>query len=536
MKNEKELRKGLLFSLLILVFLGGTAMSTFAASLGDVDNNGVINIVDALKIAQYVVGSNPPGFDRNVADTNADGTVNIVDALIVAQYVVGTVTSLPPGTGPTASPTVTQGPTATRTTTSNGTSTATHISGNPFAGAKWYNDKVWAANITGSTGASIKTVNTGLWMDRIGALTAGIGLVGHLDECLAQGANLITLVVYDLPNRDCAANASNGELLIANGGMARYKAEYIDPYAAILANAKYSSIRMICIIEPDSLPNLITNLSTSKCSEANGTDGYVQGIQYALNKLSAIPNVYCYLDIAHSGWLGWSSNFQPSVTLIGNAVKGTTKGVNSIDGFITNTANYTPYEETYLPNSELSIGGNPVKASAFYEFNPYFDEKDYAAAMYSAYVSAGFPSTIGMLIDTSRNGWGGTSYGRSRPTAVSTSSDLNTYVNASRIDRRYHRGSWCNQQGGIGARPVASPAANIDAFVWIKPPGESDGVSQAGVVDPNDPAKTFDANCNPNGQSTYNSNYQTGAMTAPHAGRWNQAHFDMLVQNAYPAL
>jgi len=141
-----------------------------------------------------------------------------------------------------------------------------------------------------------------------------------------------------------------------------------------------------------------------------------------------------------------------------------------------------------------------------------------------------------MLIDTSRNGWGGTSYGRSRPTAVSTSSDLNTYVNASRIDRRYHRGSWCNQQGGIGARPVASPAANIDAFVWIKPPGESDGVSQAGVVDPNDPAKTFDANCNPNGQSTYNSNYQTGAMTAPHAGRWNQAHFDMLVQNAYPAL
>ena len=54
----------------------------------------------------------------------------------------------------------------------------------------------------------------------------------------------------------------------------------------------------------------------------------------------------------------------------------------------------------------------------FYQFNPYIDELSYDEAMYSNLVSAGFPSSIGMLIDTSRNGWGGPN----RPTATSTTS------------------------------------------------------------------------------------------------------------------
>ncbi|MCX7682343.1 MAG: glycoside hydrolase family 6 protein, partial [Anaerolineae bacterium] len=117
------------------------------------------------------------------------------------------------------------------------------------------------------------------------------------------------------------------------------------------------------------------------------------------------------------------------------------------------------------------------------------------------------------------------------------STDLNTYVNQSRIDRRYHRGNWCNQAGGIGERPQAAPAPGIDAFVWVKPPGESDGISQSGVTDPCDPNKKFDVMCDPNAQSRYNSAYSTGAMAgAPHAGQWFQAQFQMLLQNAYPPL
>lgn len=48
----------------------------------------------------------------------------------------------------------------------------------------------------------------------------------------AAGANLVLpLVVYDLPERDCAALASNGELSLANNGTALYQ-EYINDIAA----------------------------------------------------------------------------------------------------------------------------------------------------------------------------------------------------------------------------------------------------------------------------------------------------------------
>ena len=191
-------------------------------------------------------------------------------------------------------------------------------------------------------------------------------------------------------------------------------------------------------------------------------------------------------------------------------------------------------DEVFLPNPDLTVGGQQIKSADFYEWNPYFDELDFAAAMRDAFISRGFPSGIGMLIDTSRNGWGGTA----RPGNVSTSTDLNTYVDESRVDRRPHRGGWCNQAGaGIGERPQASPAPGIDAYVWVKPPGESDGVSEPGIVDPTDPNKKFDIMCDPTAQSTYNNAYPTNALpNAPHAGRWFPEQFQMLVENAYPPL
>lgn len=42
---------------------------------------------------------------------------------------------------------------------------------------------------------------------------------------------IVQIVVYDLPDRDCHAKASNGELSSANGGEALYK-QYIDDIAA----------------------------------------------------------------------------------------------------------------------------------------------------------------------------------------------------------------------------------------------------------------------------------------------------------------
>jgi cellulose 1,4-beta-cellobiosidase len=268
--------------------------------------------------------------------------------------------------------------------------------------------------------------------------------------------------------------------LVAEDGFNRYCNEYIDPIVSVLGDPAYRGIRIVCVIEQDSLANLITNLDIPQCSEANGTGGYVDSIRYATNQLRSLPNTYLYASLEHSGWLGWSDNFGPYADLCREVWQNTNDGLDSLAGFVTNPANYTPTEEPYLTNPDQQVGGQAVKSADFYQYNPYFDELTYGRDMRTAMINRGFPSRIGICIDTSRNGWGGPD----RPTRVSSSSDLNTYVNESRVDRRYHRGNWCNQPGGIGIRPVANPASGFHAYIWVKPPGESDGISEPGPQDP----------------------------------------------------
>jgi cellulose 1,4-beta-cellobiosidase len=170
------------------------------------------------------------------------------------------------------------------------------------------------------------------------------------------------------------------------------------------------------------------------------------------------------------------------------------------------------------------------------DFNQYTDELTFAQGFRNQLIADGMNPNIGMLIDTSRDGWGGSA----RPTAPSTSTDLNTWVDASRIDRRIHAGNWCNQSGaGLGERPRATPASGIDAYVWIKPPGESDGSSSLIPTGPNNPGgKGFDRMCDP----TYtgnarNGNSLSGALpNSPVSGAWFSAQFQQLMQNAFPAL
>lgn len=422
---------------------------------------------------------------------------------------------------------------------------------NPFAGATQYVNPTWSAAVeSAATRASdpalaakmraIKNQPTAVWMDRISAIGGnadGNGLKFHLDNAVAQkkaGTPIVfNLVIYDLPGRDCFALASNGELPATDAGLARYKTEYIDPIAALLADPKYQDIRVAAVIEPDSLPNLITNISEPTCQQS--APYYREGVKYALDKLHAIPNVYNYIDAAHSGWLGWDSNAGPAAKLFADVAKTTQAGFASIDGFVTNTANSTPLEEPFLTDSTKQVGSGQVRSAKYYEWNPDFDEIDWTAHLHRLLVAEGFPSSLGMVIDTSRNGWGGPA----RPTAVSTSTTLDTYVDQSRIDKRNHRGAWCNPLGaGIGERPKATPsgyaASHLDAFVWVKPPGESDGASSE---IPNDQGKRFDRMCDP----TFNSPKLAGALTgatpnAPLAGQWFEEQFVTLVKNAYPVI
>lgn len=417
---------------------------------------------------------------------------------------------------------------------------------NPYAGVKWYVNPTWRAHALAEPGgAAIADYSTAVWLDRIGVIEPGTdangrktwGLADYLDDALAQKAGLITIVLYDLPNRDCAALASSGELLIGKDGYRRYTQDYIDPIVKILSRPKYRALHIAAIIEPDSLPNLVTNLAVPKCHEAAGPGGYVQGIQYTLNALYPLRNVYSYVDIGHSGWLGWDNNLNKAVTLIADTIKGTAHGVDSIAGFVSNTANYTPLAEPFLDQYEHSAvpndSGLQVRQASFYGWNPHFGEIDYVRAFRQKMVAQGFPDTIGMLIDTSRNGWGGPQ----RPEAVSTATTPDAFVNQSRIDRRTHRGMWCNQPGGIGERPRANPVPGVDAYLWVKPPGESDGVAKAGVPDPSDPAKRFDRYCDPTYAPPAADGKLTGALAgAPNAGQWFSAGFHVLLENAWPPL
>lgn len=59
--------------------------------LGDVNDDGSVDIIDALLTAQDYVGLDPEGFNPGAADVNCDGSVDIIDALLIAQYYVGLV-------------------------------------------------------------------------------------------------------------------------------------------------------------------------------------------------------------------------------------------------------------------------------------------------------------------------------------------------------------------------------------------------------------------------------------------------------------
>jgi cellulose 1,4-beta-cellobiosidase len=459
----------------------------------------------------------------------------------------------------------------------------THVA-NPYSGATQYLNPDYTAEVntaiaaepSGSTLAKqmavVATYPTAVWLDHIAAIAGPnngrLTLQQHITAALAQQAAsgtgepiVVTLVIYDLPDRDCAALASNGELSIAGGdtpigsstkltgtGLQEYENDYITPiYNILKPYATNTKIRFVLVVEDDSLPNMITNTGLSyalaNCIAANDGQSYptlsmsgvyVLGIQYALNQFHSLSNVYNYLDIGHHGWLGWPVNSAAAYPFFAEVAKGTTAGVASVDGFITNTANYGPTKEPYMTATE-SIGGAEVYSSTFYQYDPEIDEEDYAAEFDAGLIAAGFPSTLGFLIDTSRNGWGGPL----RPTAASASTVLNTFVDATKIDERDDMGQWCNQENqGLGVPPTVNPGgfANLSAYVWIKPPGESDG-NYPGSVYNGVTSTTGDPNCDPAHDNALANSMVTGAIpNSPPAGTFWITEFAMDVQNAFPAV
>jgi cellulose 1,4-beta-cellobiosidase len=400
---------------------------------------------------------------------------------------------------------------------------------NPYLGAAGYVNPQWSALARSEPGGErVATRPTAVWLDSvssIGGANGDMGLRAHLDGALAQGAGYIQFVINNLPGRDCNRLYSEGDLGPAE--LTRYRAEFIDPIAAVLAEPRYQRLRIVTIIEVRALPNLVFNTTprptaTPGCDTMRANGNYVAGIRYALDHLHAIPNVYTYLDVANHAWTGRDDVIAPVTQLLLDTVRGTAAGTASVDGFITNTADYAPLTEPYIAVADNGL-------SRWSDGNRFDAELPFAQALRNRLIASGFSPRIGILIDTSRNGWGGPD----RPTAPSTDPDLNIRVDQSRVDRRAHKGNWCNQVGaGLGERPRAAPAPGIDAYVWAKPPGESDGSATPS------PIKGFNPMCDPTYGGGIANGYKpsTAAPGAPDSGEWFPAYFRTLLANAYPPL
>lgn len=108
MKNEVFAKRAWILMLLVLSFamLPGSALiaQTNTVKLGDVDGNGIIDIVDALLTARYYVGLIITLPNPQAADVDGNSQVTIVDALLIAQYYVGQIQSFPANTTPVPTP------------------------------------------------------------------------------------------------------------------------------------------------------------------------------------------------------------------------------------------------------------------------------------------------------------------------------------------------------------------------------------------------------------------------------------------------
>ncbi|KAH9901712.1 carbohydrate-binding module family 1 [Xylariomycetidae sp. FL2044] len=411
------------------------------------------------------------------ADTTTAGTTTVVPTTTTAASTTAASTSTVASS--TDVSTTVPGTTVTATTSAPAGSGTASYTGNPFSGVQMWTNSYYASEVSeyavptlGAGALAVAEVPSFMWLDtlsKVDLMATTLADIRVANE--AGGNNAGIFVVYDLPDRDCAAAASNGEYSIADGGVEKYKA-YIDAIAELVKS--YSDIRILLVVEPDSLANMITNLSVEKC--ANAQEAYHECTQYAIAQLN-LPNVAMYLDAGHAGWLGWPANLAPAAEMYAS-VYTEAGSPAALRGLATNVANYNAWEIDSCPS--------------YTQGNTNCDESSYVNAMGPLLAAAGWDAHF--ITDTGRNG--------NQPTGQQA------------------WGDWCNViDTGFGLRPSADTGSDLlDAFVWVKPGGECDGTSDT-------TADRYDYHCG----------LADALQPAPEAGTWFEAYFEQLYNNANPA-
>merc|ERR1719394_1122232 len=145
---------------------------------------------------------------------------------------------------------------------------------------------------------TMKGIASAYWIDRKDKIRGND--TRNVQGILADAASksppeLVVLIWYDFPNRDCAAAASAGEICCAynadrtcdwgNGGdcsegIKQYKTKYVDPFVEVLSEFK-GRVPVVIVFEPDSLPNFATNLGKPHCGALETRNAYQEGAKYA---------------------------------------------------------------------------------------------------------------------------------------------------------------------------------------------------------------------------------------------------------------
>jgi endoglucanase len=141
-------------------------------------------------------------------------------------------------------------------------------------------------------------------------------------------------------------------------------------------------------------------------------------------------------------------------------------------------------------------------------------------------------ATTHFVIDTSRNGTGSNSM---------TAYEQAPYDQSPATVGTLEGGNWCNPPGaGLGLRPTASTGVLlVDAYLWIKTPGQSDGQCDAGASGGG--PRTWDYSAYTQAGWPADAAHQAlfdplWGTYDPAAGAWFPQQALQLVQDANPAL
>jgi cellulose 1,4-beta-cellobiosidase len=230
-----------------------------------------------------------------------------------------------------------------------------------------------------------------------------------------------------------------------------------------------------------------------------------------VQELTSKTDAAIYLDAAHGGWLGWSDNLDKYLALL----KQMDLPFDKMRGFATNVANYQPlgemcpwtpdqgYRNAYCLNGQHQADpccADPCKLES--QWNPANNELNYAQALVNA-AKGELNFDAHAIIDTGRNGV---------------------------VDMRQDCSNWCNIRGaGAGLKSTAQTAnaSVVDAYFWLKTPGESDGCSQ--TLPSGEACPRYDSMCG----SADSLGMQSSEPAAPEAGHWFDFQVKQLAANAH---